>query len=126
MNSNESPFTVYLEELPAGMFVMNVHDPDGNYLKFKYRNCSAVVGCGETNENGKRRLWATIYRLANYEEKAAAVFLLKAIKAHYTKHKYDFAYSFAQTPAIQHLLYKSGIDVREEPIGIKGRAYAKA
>lgn len=114
----EAPLTVWPSDLPRGVSFKLVREKESDVIKFKYKDTIATVGCGY-NRFGKK-LWATIYDTKSVTcdlDSEQAVFLIKALKNHYKKHSYDFAYSFADTVRMRGVLYKAGVKQRETGTG---------
>lgn len=115
---NEPPFTVWADDIPDGISVRMFHDEDDNrMLRFDYEDSYAVVACGyDTKKAEIPKMWATVYWLKQRIEfnKEQAIHLLSALKDHYTKHNYDFAFAFADTALMKHVLYVCDVKERCE------------
>jgi hypothetical protein len=86
-------------------------------FNFKRGNVTAVVGSGYTTTGDKQKLWATVYRLNNFNALPSNIIdaweLMKWLRDYYSKHGYDFAYASADNTRVKELLYKTQIKERE-------------
>jgi len=110
------------EDLLSGTTCEPIHEEETHVLRFEYKECVAVVGCGHTTgPGGRKEPWATVYRIGAAElwsNNKHLRDLLKSLSASYKKHGYDFAVGRAETPWQKFNIDLAIIPVREECSGV--------
>lgn len=114
MKSSIAQLEINTDELPpVGISVSLVTEEDTEVLRFELENTVAIVGCGYITVGGIKKPWATVYRTES-DNNDHLLMLLAAIRNYFSKRKYDFAYSFAETASLRGILYRLKIDQREQ------------
>jgi hypothetical protein len=114
---NMLPPDINESEIPAEITLSVSFFENQQQFNFKRGNLTAVVGSGYTTSGGKQKLWATVYRLSNFNAAPTsyenAKELMTWLRKYYTSHGYDFAYASADNTRVKELLYKTQIKERE-------------